>query len=77
MQWEAHVALCKLAPGKESHGACGKDLGLRAAWSSGVQEAPVTLTVGEPSPAGTFYLLNIFKRSQDWGQLHAQSPLQR
>lgn len=28
-----------------------------AAWSSGVQEAPVTLTVGEPSPAGTISLI--------------------
>ena len=47
------VALCKLAPGKETHKAHGKDLGLREAWSSGVQEAPVTLTVGELSPPGT------------------------
>ena len=71
------VALCKLAPGKETHKAHGKDLGLREAWSSGVQEAPVTLTVGEPSPAGTLCLLNTFKWSQAWGQLHAQSPFQR
>ena len=38
-----------------------------------MQEAPLTLTVQDPGPAGTFSLLNVFKWSRDWGQLRAQS----
>ena len=35
----------------------GRDLGLRVEWSSGVQEAPVTLTMQQPGSAGTFSFL--------------------
>ena len=68
------VALCKLAPGKESHGACGKDLGLSCLEPRGTG-GPCDLDRGRAQSSWD-YLLNIFKRSQDWGQLHAQSPLQ-
>ena len=61
---------------KNLRGPRERDLELRVEWSSGVQEAPVTLTMQEPGPAGTFSLLNIFKWSHDWGELHAQSLLQ-
>lgn len=36
-------------------GPRGRDLGLRVEWSSGVQEAPVTLTMQQPGSAGTFF----------------------
>ena len=61
---------------KSLRGPRGRDLGLRVEWSSGVQEAPVTLTMQQPGPAGTFSLSHVFKWSRDWGELHAQSLLQ-